>query len=56
MAEAQHFYQAIGEIVGILVVAADGHKLLDTGAEQYPAFGAGKIQHKYQDKFQGSLV
>ncbi len=56
MAEAQHFYQAIGELVGILVVAADGHKLLDTGAEQYPAFGAGKVQHKYQDKYQGSLV
>ena len=56
MAEAQHFYQAIGEVVGILVVAADGTKILDTGAEHYPAFVSGKIQHKYQDKSQGSLV
>ena len=51
MAEAQHFYQAIGELVGILVVAADGHKLLDTGAEKYPAFGSGKIQLKFRTNF-----
>ncbi len=56
MAEAQHFYQAIGELVGILVVAADGTKILDTGAEHYLAFGSGKVQQKYQDKYQGSLV
>ena len=56
MAEAQHFYQAIGELVGILVVAADGTKILDTGAEHYPAFVSGKIQQKYQDKCQGDLV
>ena len=56
MAEAQHFYQAIGEVVGILVVAADGTKILDTGAEHYPAFVSGKVQQKYQDKYQGSLV
>ncbi|CAA9578545.1 hypothetical protein AVDCRST_MAG81-2562 [uncultured Synechococcales cyanobacterium] len=50
MATAEHFYQAIGEVHGTLVVAADGARLLDTGERQYPALIAHWLLEKFQDK------
>jgi hypothetical protein len=36
MSEAQHIYQAIGELQATLVVASDGAKFLQTESDQYP--------------------
>jgi len=56
MAEAQHIYQAIGELLATLIVADDGRNFLDTGSGRYPAFASRKIQDKYQDKYQDKMV
>ena len=56
MAEAQHFYQAIGELLATLVVADDGTKFLHTGSEQYPVFIPLKVEKKYHNKYQGQKV
>jgi len=56
MAEAQHFYQAIGELRGILVVAEDGTKFLQTEPERHPVFVPLKVEKKYLDKYQGQQV
>ncbi len=53
MAEAQHFYQAIGELRGTLVVAEDGTKFLETEEARYLAFIPPQVEKKYQDKYQG---
>jgi len=56
MSEAQHIYQAIGELQATLVVASDGAKFLQSGSDQYPAFIPHKVEEKYQEKYQGQQV
>jgi len=56
MAEAQNFYQAIGELRGTLVVADDGTKFLQTEQECHLVFLPNKLEQKYLDKYQGQLV
>jgi len=56
MSEAQHIYQAIGELQATLVVAADGTKFLQAGSERYPVFLPHKVEKKYQEKYQGQLA
>ncbi len=56
MAEAQHFYQAIGELRGILVVAEDGTKFLQNEPERHPVFVPLKVEKKYFDRYQGQQV
>jgi len=56
MSEAQHFYQAIGELQAILVIVEDGTRLLQTGSEQYPASVPLRITKKYQKKYQGQQL
>jgi len=56
MSEAQHIYQAIGELQATLVVATDGAKFLQSGSDQYPAFIPLKVEEKYQEKYQGQQV
>ena len=56
MAEAQHFYQAIGELWGTLVVAEEGTKFLETAEARYRAFIPLKVEQKYQGKYQGQQV
>ncbi len=55
MAEAEIFYQAIGELYASLVVTEAGTKVLDTGENQYPATVPEKVENKYQ-KIQGGLA
>jgi len=56
MAEAQHIYQAIGELLATLVVGDDGTKFLQTGSNQYPVFIPHQVEKKYQEKYQGQQV
>ena len=56
MSEAQHIYQAIGELQGTLVVTSDGAKFLQSGSDQYPALIPHKVEEKYQEKYQGQQV
>ncbi len=56
MAEAQHFYQAIGELWGTLIVAEEGTKFLETAEARYRAFIPLKVEQKYQGKYQGQQV
>jgi len=56
MSEAQHFYQAIGELQATLTVADDGTKFLQTEEEQYLASVAPKVEERYQKKYQGQQV
>ena len=56
MAEAQHIYQAIGELLATLVETDDGTKFLQTGSEQYPVFIPHQLEKKYQEKYQGQQV
>jgi len=56
MSEAQHIYQAIGELQANLAVAADGSKFLQAGSEQYPVFIPHQVEKKYQEKYQGQLA
>jgi len=55
MSEAQHIYQAIGELQATLVMASDGAKFLQSGSDQYPAFVPQKVEEKYQ-QYQGQQV
>jgi len=56
MAEAQHIYQAIGELLATLVETDDGTKFLQTGSDQYPVFIPRQVEKKYQEKHQGERV
>ncbi len=56
MSEAEHIYQAIGEILATLVVAQDGAIFLDTGSSQYRARVPRKFQEKYHDSYQDKLL
>ena len=56
MSEAQHIYQAIGELQATLVVTSDGAKFLQSGSDQYPALIPHKVEEKYQEKYQGQQV
>jgi len=56
MSEAQHIYQAIGELQATLVVTSDGAEVLQSGSDQYPAFIPHKVEEKYQEKYQGQQV
>jgi len=56
MTEAQHFYQAIGELRGTLVVAEDGTKFLETEEARYLAFIPLQVEKKYLDKYQRQQV
>jgi len=56
MAEAQHIYQAIGELLATLVVADNDTKFLQTGSNQYPVFIPHQVEKKYQEKYQGQQV
>jgi len=56
MFEAQHFYQAIGELQATLVVADDGIKFLQTREEQYLVSVPLRVEKKYQNKYQGQQV
>jgi hypothetical protein len=55
MAEAEIFYQAIGELYASLVVTSSGTKVLATGENQYRAIVPEKIEKKYQ-KIQGGQL
>ncbi len=56
MAEAQHIYQAIGELLATLVVEDNDTKFLQTGSNQYPVFIPHQVEKKYQEKYQGQQV
>ncbi len=56
MAEAQHIYQAIGDLLATLVVADNDTKFLQTGSNQYPVFIPHQVEKKYQEKYQGQQV
>ncbi len=56
MAEAQHFYQAIGELRGTLVVAEDGTKFLEIEEARYLAVIPLQVEKKYLDKYQRQQV
>ena len=56
MSEAQHFYQAIGELFATLVITDDGTKFLEMPEARYRAFMPLKVEKRYQDKYQGQQV
>ncbi len=56
MSEAQHFYQAIGELQATLVIAEGGTKFLAIGEEQYLVSVPVRVEKKYQNKYQGQQV
>ena len=56
MSLAQQFYQAIGELFAIRVIASDGTKFLETQEAQYRAFVPFKVEKKYLDLYQGQQV
>lgn len=55
MAEAEIFYQAIGELYASLVVTSSGTKVLDTGSSQYRAIIPERVEKKYE-KIQGGQL
>ena len=56
MSEPQLFYQAMGELFAILVIADDGTKFLETQQGRYRALAPLKTEKKYQGKHQGQQV
>jgi hypothetical protein len=55
MAEAEHIYQAIGDLLATLVVI-DGQDFLETRDARYQAFGSRKLKERYFNKYQGQKV
>lgn len=56
MTGAEHFYQAVGELLATLAIAENGTKWLQTEQQQFRAFIPSRLKDKYLENYQGRAV